>query len=792
LQARRNSRQSRPPIAEIAARLHLKLVHDKRLLPAEPFWISNAEQAPPTILKEWQLRNVDALPTYLTGTKQNASRGEDVWIYQPWLDLVVGCGAWSVPLLLLAYFSSAASTLTWSIVFYVLALFFNYPHYMATIYRAYHTQEDFRKYRIFTVHITLLVALTIILSHFWFGALPWLFTVYLTASPWHYSGQNYGLFMMFARRAGAQPTSLERRALHAAFLLSYAVLLLNFHTGLSADPLFISLNIPEVISSRAQVVLAIAFVACSAFGLSRLTAQAGLRRMVPSFTLFSTQCVWFLVPTLLSLLQRFQVPQSRYSTGVLAVMHSAQYLWITSYYAKREAATAPGRPWRPFVYFTILIVGGIALFIPGPWLSSLVFHFDFTRSFLLFTALVNIHHFILDGAIWKLRDGRIAALLVNSAAQIAEGAIEARSRTMTALRWLAGPNSAARALRVGTALTLLAWGCVDQVHYYFALHNGNLADLKRAASLAPYDTTLEMRLARQALEEGNPQDSVAAWQYAIKANPADPAPRDAWLRYLTQEKRLSEAYQLTGSWLKFAPKDAALLVNHGILAQQSGHIDEAELSWQKALMLDPSQADADLYLATDLEKQSKIEDAIGHYEDFLTKVVQRPASKLPPAATLISVALKLAECNTRANHPDLALRYYKMARTLATKTGEKKLESFADVAEASLQAKLGQTTETLHLYQRALQLDAGLDDHHSEAVDWYMYAMFLRDAGFPARFVYASLLKSQSLFSSDSNSEEVAAASRTCKELEQQLGPQASAISRNPEPLWHEALELKR
>jgi tetratricopeptide (TPR) repeat protein len=598
--------------------------------------------------------------------------------------------------------------------------------------------------------------------------------------------------MMFARRTGVQPTALERRALYAAFLISYTVLLLNFHTGHSIDPLFVSLNIPEVISWRAQVVLAIAFVACSAFGLSRLTSQAGFRRMTPSLTLFSTQCVWFLVPTLLSLLERFQVPQSRYSTGILALMHSAQYLWITSYYAKREAATKSGRAWRPFVYFTILMVGGIALFVPGPWLSSLVFHFDFTRSFLLFTALVNVHHFILDGAIWKLRDGRIAALLVNSRTQLVEAATEAGSRTITAFRWLAGPRSVAHALRVGTASALLVWGCVDQVHYYFALHASSLADLKRAASLAPYDTPLETRLARQALAEGNPKDSVVAWQYAIKANPADPAPRDAWLKYLTQEKRFAEAYQLTGSWLKLVPRDAALLVNHGILAQQFGHADEAELSWRKALLLDPSQADADLYLASQLAKQGNLADAIAHYEAFLMKVAQRPASNLPPAANLIGVTLNLADCNTRANHPDLALRYYKMARTLAAQTGERKLESFADVAEASLQASLGQTTKTLLLYQRALQLDAGLDDHHSEAVDWYMYAMFLRSTGFPARFVYASLLKSEGLFSSASNDREVSAASRARKELERELGAQASAISRNPEPILHEALELKR
>ena len=79
------------------------------------------------------------------------------WIYNPWLDLIVGCGAWSAPLLLLSYFSLASSARTWSVAFYALALFFNYPHYMATIYRAYHRAEDFQKYRIFTVHITALI-----------------------------------------------------------------------------------------------------------------------------------------------------------------------------------------------------------------------------------------------------------------------------------------------------------------------------------------------------------------------------------------------------------------------------------------------------------------------------------------------------------------------------------------------------------------------------------------------------------------------------------------------------------
>ena len=98
--------------------------------------------------------------------KVDNSPAASVWLYGPWLDLVVGCGAWSLPLLLLSYFSIASSARAWSVAFYGLALFFNYPHYMATIYRAYHRVEDVQKYRVFTVYTTALILLTGLLSHF--------------------------------------------------------------------------------------------------------------------------------------------------------------------------------------------------------------------------------------------------------------------------------------------------------------------------------------------------------------------------------------------------------------------------------------------------------------------------------------------------------------------------------------------------------------------------------------------------------------------------------------------------
>ena len=76
------------------------------------------------------------------------------WIYGPWLDLLVGCGAWSAPLLVIAMWAAPSTSHFWVVGFYLLAIIFNYPHFMATVYRAYHTRETFEKYKFFTLHLT--------------------------------------------------------------------------------------------------------------------------------------------------------------------------------------------------------------------------------------------------------------------------------------------------------------------------------------------------------------------------------------------------------------------------------------------------------------------------------------------------------------------------------------------------------------------------------------------------------------------------------------------------------------
>jgi tetratricopeptide (TPR) repeat protein len=713
-----------------------------------------------------------------------------VWVYNPWLDLIVGCGAWSAPLLLLAYYASRSSALGWSMAFYGLALFFNYPHYMATIYRAYHNQADFQKYRIFTVHITALIALTLILSHFWFRAIPWIFTLYLVWSPWHYSGQNYGLFMMFARRGGAAPSAAGRQALYSAFLISYLILLLSFLTGPSNDPLFVSPGIPERISSVAVLFLGAAFIGCSVYGWSGLAQQVGWGRLLPALTLFSTQCLWFLLPTVLSLAEGLRVPQSRYSSGVFAVMHSAQYLWITSYYARREAGAKGAGGWRPFAYFALLVLGGIALFVPGPWLASRLFHSDFAASFLIFTALMNIHHFILDGAIWKLRDSRIAALLLNSRERSSNATADAGTRWGSRLRWLVGNARPARTLRIAAAVILLIWGSVDQVHYYLALHQESLPDLRRAAALDAYDSSLQTHLGWKELKEGRLQEAAAAWNQALRVNPTNAGPRDALLNYLTQQNRFEEAYALTTESLRQTPKDVNLLVNHGILANQLGHGDEAIQSWKQAITLDGSQVAAYLYTAGELDREGKADAAIPYYVMFLNKVAQAGASNRPPAHDLIAIVMRLAQCQIQVNHLDQAARSYELAQKIAAQSGEAKMESAASIAAAELKSGQGKPAQALPLYQHALALDRKLDDSQATASDLYSYGLFLRDSGLSSRLAYACLLKSQSLMQQFKDTPEYKSVAIAREDLEKKLGSQPAVLKQNSDAAVQEALAL--
>ncbi len=437
---------------------------------------------------------------------------ERTWINSPALDLIVGCGAWSLPLLLLAYPFAGGGLPAWTSAFYALSLVFNYPHYMATVYRAYHTKGDFHRYRIYTKTITAILLLALIAAHWSYRLVPLLFTLYVTWSPWHYMGQNFGLLMMFVRRNGVAVDAKDRNALRTAFVASYLMIFLSFHTNPSSDPYVLSLGLPTLIDVFRLPLLSI-FLVLGIYPLARLLRKAGWRAMLAPIVLYTTEFLWFVLPTVVELISNVRVPQTRYSAGILAVMHSAQYIWITSYFARQEAQAGRKTAWKPAAYFALLAVGGIALFVPVPWIASWAFGRDFTVSFFAVTALVNIHHFILDGAVWKLHEPRVASVLIPETEKRGGLPVEAWN-------WPAWVSVRRMKWAVAGVLVMLAG--LDQTRYFLSVPGRSRSSLALAAALTPHDAPLQSRLGRAFVLAGDFTGAEHAFQNAVRVNPEYP------------------------------------------------------------------------------------------------------------------------------------------------------------------------------------------------------------------------------------------------------------------------------
>ncbi len=682
------------------------------------------------------------------------------WIYRPWLDLLVGCGAWSAPLLGLAMWISPRHAHGWAVAFYLLAIVFNYPHFMATIYRAYHTGADFEKYKFVTLHVTLLLVLTGIFMHASPRLFPWLFTLYICWSPWHYSGQNYGLLMMFVRRSGAEITASEKRWLRGAFVASYLMLLASFETGGSTDPLILSLGLPAKFTLPLRLAFGGAFLLFTFLGFQRLIRAKGGRSLVAPLTLAFTQFLWFVLPTLLELTSASQIPQTRYSSGILAVLHSAQYIWITSYYQRREARASGQQSWRMAAYCATLMAGGIALFIPGPWLVSYLFHYDFTTSFLIFVSLVNIHHFILDGALWKLRDSRVSSLLVDRGGKASP--ISAAGAPELAGNSERGPGFAARVLcapafRISLAGLLFLWGGLDQLHFSLRTDDGNLPALLRAAKINPYDSAVQARIAQAESQSGKRDEAVAALTRAVEINPSNIGLQQACALAMIEDGRYADAYAHYQKMLEKFPREADGLVNYGLLAARLGHADEAVDAWEKSVDANPSQPNVHVYLAEAFDRRGEFAAAARHWNLFLQLASAQPADTSQDPALgrqqMISATIQLADDEARTNQAPAALAKYDSAIDSAEKSKDLKLESLALVHRADLQDKAGDLAAAAQSYQRGLALDAKMGDAHSEAFDWFDYGQFLRRHNQPNEFVYACFLHAENLLAGTNGSD---------------------------------------
>jgi tetratricopeptide (TPR) repeat protein len=548
------------------------------------------------------------------------------WLYGRWTDLLVGYGLGyllSVPLLLAISGATGASGWPSSAVL-LLVLLVNGPHFGATIVRVYDSRDDRRKYAIFAVYATLALAILFAASSrsVWIASV--LITAFVTWTPWHFSGQNYGLLLMVLRRRGIAIDSLEKRLVYASFVLSALIAILAIHGGfdqfvlapatlpVANVPKIFVLGTPAALATPLTVAAVVAYLGCLGFTAWRLCRRARLRDLAPAFLLVLSQALWFTVPTIL-LSMGMRTGTLVFSALWVNAAHSLQYLWVTAYYARCSESREPAKRFLLKSFAAGTAITALPGLIMAPhWLGRVPWDAGLAATL---AAVVNLHHFILDGAIWKLRDGRVARVLL---------------RTRDPAEAAAAPPPAshpwARKL-VWTVAALSLFVPLADIYGMASLAAAKQpAEIERSTRLLKWvgreTTSMYYQLGAFYSRQQNHEQAISHYRRSIELFPTG----RSWLALGSEYRRLGEWDQALVAFeaaAKLNPNVAGAHLGRAqaLLALPSGASprsqEEAEASLKRALELLPGHSVAAVTLANLYSEDGRTELAVRTLEQAL-------------------------------------------------------------------------------------------------------------------------------------------------------------------------------
>ncbi|MCS5636287.1 MAG: hypothetical protein NZ990_07200 [Myxococcota bacterium] len=535
----------------------------------------------------------------------------EVWLHGPFRDLAFGCGLFSMAMMLaLAGFGSTVIQAWFPIG--AIVLLFSLPHYGATLLRVYEEKEDRVRYFFVAVPVTLAMVAVFVVGVEWtyFGSL--VLTLYLTWSPWHYTGQNYGIAAMMLGRAGTPLAGWRRRVLRLSFSSSYVLTFLAMHGSEQAanyTPVayqgshysLIPIGLPEAIAAPAMALAALVWCSSTAVAgyLALKAAGAEKKRAVPALLLLLTQSLWFVVPAAMRRLDvatgspEFASVFTAYGFLWVAAAHALQYLWITSYYDGKAHPERTSRMGR-VGYFARVALCGYAVWVlpavllaPG-YLGRLSAEAGLS---LMVAAVVNLHHFILDGAVWKLRDKRVASALISSAGP-ADGASphgSSISGARSPRSWLAPLIYALGAVALSFNLLTSA---VDSWAFRGSLARGDLSAAKQATGilgrLGAASSSRQIELANAYARTGNSGQARRQFEESLRIDETVKGWRG--LALLSEQSRDWEAaLDAYDRALLVREDDVAALYRSGQVLMWMDELERAVARLERAAALAPEQ-----------------------------------------------------------------------------------------------------------------------------------------------------------------------------------------------------------
>lgn len=288
----------------------------------------------------------------------------------------------------------------------------NWPHFAATSMRLYGSRKTMSQYPLTATLAPIVVLAGMFASLFYPETIaPYFIKIFLIWSPYHFSGQTVGVTLIYARRAGLTFNKIERKALSFFVFGTYlyatmkAEVYIGTHTyfDIRYPTLGIPAWAPEIIAPfmwGGLIVLIWAF----------LRKSYAKNKMIPLIVLVPclAQYFWFVQGSGLKGFYEF-VP----------FFHSVQYLLVAAAMRVVEQSELKRQRMKVSMSMALWIAGIISLGIVFFWVFPRVL-----ESFLgvpLYLALgvsgaaVQIHHFFVDGVIWKLKRETVSHPLMQNA-----------------------------------------------------------------------------------------------------------------------------------------------------------------------------------------------------------------------------------------------------------------------------------------------------------------------------------------------------------------------------------------
>ncbi|MCB9738528.1 MAG: hypothetical protein H6747_04610 [Deltaproteobacteria bacterium] len=245
-------------------------------------------------------------------------------------------------------------------------------------------------------------------------------SLYLTWSPYHYAAQAYGLAVMYCFRSGCIIDGRDKKLLWWAAMLPFFYVATFSGSGRTGIGWLLPMPLAEVavvgpalalLQQTGERVLPVAAFVMPLWLFWRVgRSSKGPMPLISLLAILSNGVWWLILP-------------DQDAFMLATVFHSIQYLVIIAiFHVKDQTDLADNRrspAAHALLFYGACLALGYGLFhlLPHGFVAA---GFGPVESFMLVAAAINLHHFIVDGFIWRLKKGDGNRRVVDEGAAPAE------------------------------------------------------------------------------------------------------------------------------------------------------------------------------------------------------------------------------------------------------------------------------------------------------------------------------------------------------------------------------------